>query len=474
MSRSSYLVARSRPRGVGRAWGLLVAAAVVVVGATGVAIRALDEPTVAVALLIPALAVLGVALFVVPVHWLPSFAMVVLALFPTRFIPADGPFNAVPPLAIVLGVWVMRRLLWPGDRGRLPDERPTALTARYAVYASAIVLVCWIALSTALTGAQDSSIGWATAFTVSALVPLLVLDARREADLLRSTLLIVGTLSGAYVVVEMVLGFSPLYGVASGDLMFSVYRARGAFSHPLFAAAFLTIPALLGLGTWLTEGRRWPLVAGAVAAAGVMATVSRGPLAAVGVAVAFALLVSPLFIGWVHLRRWVQLLAVAAVGGVAVATFGPLAERAGSIESRISAEVRDRAVDVALRSAELSGWIGTGPGTSGATSRLFDTIIIENSLLQLLISIGVPGLLAFLVFIACLAWRAGVTGDLGALLALIAYVVAITGFNTLDAVRSMHILVGVLALLAVHGGRRTTEPFSPSARPVPERTAVAA
>ncbi len=463
MSRSTYLVARARPRGAGRIWGLLAVALVAVAGTTGVAIRALDEPSVEMALAIPALTVVGIALFLVPVSWLPSIAIAVLALFPTRFIPSDGPFNAIPPLALVLGIWLFRRLIVPAGRSGLPPERPTALVARYAVYASALLLASWFVLSTLITGVQESSIGWVLAFTTSALLPLAVLDARREAALLRSTVLVVGAIAGAYVMVEMVLGFSPLYGAASGEQIFSVYRARGAFSHPLFAAAFLTIPAALGLGTWLTEGRRWPLVAAALSTAGVMATVSRGPLAAVGAAVAFALLLSPVFIGWDHLRRWVQLLLVAAVGAVAVLNFGPLAERADSIESRISADVRDRAIDISFRAADLSGWIGTGPGTSGETSRLFDTIIIENSLLQLLISVGIPGLLLFLVFVASLAWRATVTGELGGLLALAAYVIAISGFNTLDAVRSMHILVGVLVLLCLHGGARTRVSFAPSA-----------
>lgn len=465
MSKSSYLVARKPARITGRTWTLLAAAAVAVIGGTAVAIRALEQPGPEIVVVIPALAVVAVAVFVMPVHWLPSLAMVVLALFPTRYIPSDGPFNALPPLAILLGVWVVRRLLWPDGRARLPQERSAALAARYAVYAAAVLFSAWLLLSVALTGGQESSLGWSMSFVASVLVPLLVLDARREVVLLRKTLLVVGALAGTYIVGEMVLGFSPLYGTGSGDLLFSVYRARGAFSHPLFAAAFLAIPAALGLGTWLTDGRRWPLVAAALSAAGLMATVSRGPLAALGIAAAFAVLLSPVFIGWADLRRWVQLLGVAAVGGVAVLNFGPLAERADSIESRISADVRDRAVDVSIRAADFSGWIGTGPGTSGETSRLFDTIIIENSLLQLLISIGIPGLLLFLLFVGALAWRATLTGALGPLLALIAYVVAIAGFNTLDAVRSMHVLVGVLALLCLHGGTRTQDPLAPAARP---------
>jgi hypothetical protein len=460
---AGHLIARARPAGAWRPWLLGALATVFVLGGTAAAIRAIDEPSLAIAALIPALTVFAIALFTVPVHWLPSLAMAIIALFPTRLIPAEGPFNAVPPLAMIMGVWVVRRLLAPGGRGTLPAEKRSALAARYAVYATGLLFAVWLVCSTALNGGDETSIGWSVAFVTSVLVPLLVVDARREAHLLRETLLVVGALSGLYILGESILRFSPLYGTASGDLVFSVYRARGAFSHPLFAAAFLTVPALLGLGTWLTQGRRWPLVAGLIAAAGVMGTVSRGPLAAVAVAVGLGILISPFFIGWAHAKRWMQLVVVAAVGGVGALNFGPLVERADSIESRISADVRDRAVDVAFRASDLSGWIGTGPGTSGETSRLFDTIIIENSMLQLLISVGIPGLLFFLAFAAALAWRATITGNLGALLALVAYLVAITGFNTLDAVRSMHIIIGVLALLAVHGGERAAVPFAPTA-----------
>lgn len=464
MSRTAgHLIARARPAGAWRPWLLGALATLFVLGGTAAAIRAIDEPSLAIAALIPALAVFVIALFTVPVHWLPSLAMAILALFPTRYIPAEGPFNAVPPLAIIMGVWVVRRLLAPEGRGTLPVEKRSALAARYAVSATGLLFAVWLVCSISLNGWDETSIGWSVAFVTSVLVPLLVVDARREARLLRETLLVVGALSGLYILGESILRFSPLYGTASGDLVFSVYRARGAFSHPLFAAAFLTVPALLGLGTWLTQGRRWPLIAGLIAAAGVMGTVSRGPLAAVAVAVGLGILISPFFIGWSHAKRWMQLVVVAAVGGVGAMNFGPLVQRADSIESRISADVRDRAVDVAFRASDLSGWIGTGPGTSGETSRLFDTIIIENSMLQLLISVGIPGLLFFVAFAVALAWRATVTGNLGALLALVAYLVAITGFNTLDAVRSMHIIIGVLALLTVHGGERAVTPSAPAA-----------
>lgn len=439
---------------------LLVAVTAFAVSAITAAVIRLFEPSLQLAAALPALAVLGLVVFLVPVRTLPTIALAILTLFPTRLIPNDGPFNALPPLAIVMGIWVFRRVVLgqrpPGDDGAPPDLH--RMGARFAVYATGLLLAAWLVISTLLAGAGETSVGWTTAFLVSVLLPLLVLDAREEARLLTRAFLVLGALVGVYLIVEMVLGRSPVYGglatIAGGverEFAFSVYRAHAAFSHPLFAAAFLTMPAALGIGMWLTSGRKWPLVCGALAAAGAVATVSRGSILAIGVAVGFALLISPVFIGWANIARWLQLLGLTVIGGIAVLNFGPLAERADSIESQLSAGVRERAVYVAVEAAQYSGWLGTGPGTSGVTGRLFDTIVIENSLLQLLISVGIPGVLLFLLFMAALMWQAWTQLNLGVVLAIIAYLVSISGFNSLDAVRSMHILIGFLALLAMHG-----------------------
>lgn len=451
MTTPGPLVARWSVRDRLRPLILLALAAVVVAAVTGALLR-IDDATVAVAGLLPFLAVAGVVLFALPVHTLPTLAVGVLALVPTRLIPNDGPFNALPPLAILMGVWVFRRLVL-GHRP--PDEAEPAteqsLAARLVVSAVAVVLLVWLLLSTALAGGGETPIGWTVAFVTSALLPLLVPDARAEARLLRAALLVIGALVGAYLFVEMLLGFSPLYGGATREFIFSVYRARGAFAHPLFAGAFLTIPAALGIARWLRTGRRWPLVAGGLAAIGVVATVSRGSIGALGVAVGIAVVLSPFLLGWRQVGRWAAFVGLAAVAAVIVLTASPLADRADSIESQLSAGVRERAVDVAGLAGASSGWVGTGPGTSGVTARLFDDIIIENSLLQLLISVGIPGLALFLLFVASLAAAAWVNRNLGAVLAVAAYTVAITGFNSIDAVRSMHVIFGILVILALFG-----------------------
>ena len=451
---AAYLIA-----GRGSRKDLLRSAALfaVAVGFTGVVtvglLAVVEEPSVELALVIPVVMVLVIGVFLIPVHTIPAVIAAVLCVVPTRLIPNDGPFNALPPLALVMGIWVLRRVVL--NQGASSASRFPPLTRigpRLAVYAVAVLLVAWLMVSIFLNVINETTVGWTLAFVVSAVLPLLVFDARREVALLRIVLVIGGAVLGVNIIIEMLLGTSPVYGLFAGarEFEFAVYRAQGPFSHPLFAAAFLTVPAMIGIGTWLTTGRRWMLVCGVLAAGGVLGTVSRGSIAALAVAAGVAVVVAPFFLGWRNIGRWLLFLALCVLGGILALNFGPLVERSTSIESQLSAGVRERAIAVAINAGEYSNWLGTGPATSGQTGRLFDTITIENSLLQLLISVGVPGLLLFLLFLVSLVWCAWARGDLGVGLAIIAYTVSITGFNSLDAVRSMHIVIGILALLAVH------------------------
>ncbi|MGC5224394.1 O-antigen ligase family protein [Micromonospora sp. DT81.3] len=441
--------------------------AVAFTGITTVGLLAtVEQPSYELALAIPLLTVLVLGVFLMPVHMIPAVVGAVLCVVPTRFVPNDGPFNALPPLALVMGIWVLRRIVLAHGAGRASRLPPLSrIGPRLAVYTFAVLLVAWLGVSILRSGVNETTVGWTLAFVVSALVPLLVFDARQEVALLRTVLLIGGALAGANIMVELVLGMSPVYGWLGGsrEFGFAVYRAQGPFSHPLFAAAFLTVPAMLGIGTWLTTGRRWMLLCGGLAAGGVLATVSRGSIVALGVAVGVAVIAAPFFLGWRNVGRWFVFVGLAGLGAVVALNFGPLVERASSIESQLSAGVRERAITVAVSAAEYSDWFGTGPGTSGQTGRLFDTIVIENSLLQLLISIGLPGLVLFVLFLSSLIWSAWARGDLAVGLAIIAYTVSISSFNSLDAVRGMHIVIGLLVLLAVHDStpRPRPEEFEP-------------
>ena len=446
---------------------LAVAVAAVLVIAAFVAAALPSALTSAVLL---AVAVVGVSvLLAVPVHLLPAVALLVFAFVPMQLVPSEGIANVTRPAVLVLYVWVLRRLWTRGARG--PSHHPAEhrFGGRLAVYCLSGLLALWLVLCASRSLTPTTSTAWSAGFVVSFFLPLLVFDARREAQALRRALLWTGGVLGAYAVLEQALRSSPLFDAvyaAAGAAVSSpwaVYRSEASFGHPLFAGAFLAVPAVLGVSSWLGAGPRRDLVLGALSAAGVVMTVSRGSMFAVAAGVVLAALAALLVRPRASANRAVGLVVIGAVAVAALRLFQPLTQRAESKESGLSADVRTRAIDVTLDAAAQSNWLGSGPATSGVAGRRFSDIVIENSLLQLLISVGVPGLLLFLLLLGVLCLEALRRGDVPPAAAIVAYLVAITGFNSIDAVRGMHVVLGFLLLLALNGpgGRSLPVPRAP-------------
>lgn len=437
---------------------LVPLAAVGVVGATAVAVRFLSDSGWEILAALVAATVFGATMFLLPVGWLPAAAVVAFAVVPNRLVPSESIFNALPPVSLILAIWVFRRLVL-GQRpptGGLPaPTTPPAL--RIGAWIAAAAFLAWALLTALRSEYSDTGFSWLSSFTIGMLIPLLVPDARAEARALRSTWLVVGAIAGAYAAVEVVLQGSPLWGTLYDALGYgssqhwSVYRAEVSFGHPLFAAAFLAPPALLGIGGWLGSGRAWHLVAGLVAAVGVVATVSRGAILAVALGAALALVLALTVIPRRPGRRVAQLTALAVVGGIGVLNFPALTARMDSLDAARSSEARDIATGVAMQAAANAGWLGSGPGTSGISGREIYDVVIENSLFQLLISVGIPGLVLFLALVALLALAAVRRGDVAAAAAMAGYLVVITGFNAIDAVRALHLVLGLLVILTLHG-----------------------
>ena len=414
-----------------------------------------------------------IALFVVPVQVLPSVGLVLFCLLPARILPQEGPLAALPVATIVLAIWALRRLLrmhepladtalptpaafdTPVHTTRVPTTRGfgLALTARI----SGIGFVLWSALVLTHSVQTQTSAGWLISFTAGAILPLVITEARAEARLLRQTWLILAAAFGCYALGEALLGSNPLWGRLYAVLgvtdsqHWSVYRAEASFGHPLIAALFFAVAAVLATTRWLTNRSRWPLVVAVISGLALIATVSRGPLLALAVTMGLA------YLGVIALRgdkRWsrVALLAVIGAAGIAVLlSNAAFRERNSSTEAAVSSQARDIGIWVAVQAAKASDWLGTGPGTSGITGRLFDSVVIENSLLQLLISVGIPGVILFLGMIGCAVLAAFRRGDIAAGAALVVFTACITSFNAIDALRPLHLLLGCLLVLCLNG-----------------------
>ncbi len=418
------------------------------------------------------------ALFVVPVEILPALALTLYVLIPPRVLPQDGPLAALPLTSIVLVVWVFRRLIlgqgneqgaaWMGSiragRGDRTAVEPAPFKA--AALVLGIVFFVWAALSVLRSPDMQTSLGWLISFSAGALAPLLIGNATREAARVRKAWLLLGAWLGAYAVVEAATHINPLWGTLYGVLglpdaqHWAVYRASASFGHPLFAALFFSVACTLAIGSWLTSRSKGAMAAAVFSGLGLVATISRGAMLATAIALAFAYIAALLIRGQ---KRWARFGVVGVLALIAVIglfQFDAFSARSDSSEGQLSSQARDTAFWVTLKAADLSGWMGSGAGTSGITGRLFADVVIESALLQLIIGLGIPGLVLFSLVLGAAFLHALSRGAVGPAAALLAYAISISTFNALDAVRPMHLLLGCLLLLTLNPPR-TTLPDKP-------------
>ncbi|PWD51934.1 hypothetical protein C8046_16060 [Serinibacter arcticus] len=402
--------------------------------------------------LVVAIAV-GVALVLaLPVHRLPALALLVAVAIPVRVLPDLALLSVLPPAALVVLAWMARRLL---DRAR-GTGRDAAPTAGSAVRVLAGLTAGWILLSLLAGDHLQTSVAWTASFGVAVLAPLLVRGVADEARALKRTLIVGGGLAGAYAVLETMLGRNPVIDVVNAALGFgsvqhwSVYRAEVTLGHPLAAGTLLAVAGAAGVLEWLARGRPRDGVWGALAVAGTVATVSRGSLLALVVALGVGILVWLVRSRNLSGPRAVALAIALGAAGTLVTTASGLLDRGASAEAAASDAARARGVELAIATARENGLLGSGPGTSALAVAERDTVTaIESSGLQLLVSIGLPGALlvgALVVAGSLTAWRAG---DVAALAAVVAYTVSVLGYNAIDTRRSLHVLLAVVLILAV-------------------------
>jgi hypothetical protein len=414
---------------------------------------------------------LGV-LFVVPVETLPAVALVLYVLIPPRMLPSDGPLAALPLMTIVLGIWGFRRLVLRQGERMAPGDIPRRGEPfkALALLFGALFFV-WGALSLFRSPDLQTSLGWLISFTAGALLPLLIGRARREAALIQRAWLFMAGVMGAYAIVEAVFRTNPVWGTlysimgVQDEQPWSVYRSEASFGHPLFAALFFAVACALGLGAWLTSRSRWALTALILSGLGLVCTVSRGAMLAAAVAMAFVYIAALLMRGE---KLWGRFAFAGAMAGLAVIglfQFDAFSARNDSAEAQLSSLARELAWSVSMKSGELTDWLGSGTGTSGITGRRFNEVVIENSLLQLLIGVGIPGLLLFALTLTAAFFHALDRRAPGAAAGLLAYAISISAFNALDGVRPMHLLLGCLLILTLNPPE-PAEPELPVAQPV--------
>jgi O-antigen ligase len=467
----------ARPAGlVGPA---LVAAIVVGVAPIGYAVAVLahrNGSALGVAMILVLVALVAAA--TAPVHVLPSAALVLYAVLPQQLI-GYGYFGLTPALVAIL-FWAVRRWL------AAPAVRPDPidrwwLAARFA----AALLVLWTAYlmlvrPSIVGGGGPSAREWLISFAVGAVLVLFVRVSGREADLLVRTLAVVTVAAAVFAVVEVAVQQNPIYlplydAVGRGlQLDGGVHRASVGFGHPLYAGTFFTVVFAVFFVRWIDDVPQSliPLLA---AVAGAASTVSRGALAVAAVVGAVVTVVRLPRLRRIRSPKPMRLLALAPLAVAAVAASGLLGARTSTGEAARSSEVRGDNVAEAIALARSSGWTGSGPTTADPLTIALShgAYPMENSLLQILVSLGVPGLVLLLATLALVVAAAARSGAHAGAAGVVAFAAVTAGYNGLEGLLPLHSLLGLVFLLCLAGGQlpartdfpRTASPALRAPRP---------
>ena len=221
---------------------------------------------------------------------------------------------------------------------------------------------------------------------------MLVPVAHREARLLKSAWVAAGFVVGLYAVVEVTLQRSPLLAAVyeaigfTPDRFFALglptFRADAGFGHPLWAGAYLTAAAVLGIVGWMQGGHRRDLVFGVGAAAGAVATLSRGAISAIAIGVAAGIILVAL-IG--ARRPWWRIVGIGGWRGFRggdCAVVRATHHRIESAGAESSSGIRVTSAEIALADGGSHRGLGTGAGTSGVTGQIVSATSPSSRLLR--------------------------------------------------------------------------------------------
>jgi polysaccharide biosynthesis protein PslJ len=381
-----------------------------------------------------------------PVAFLPLLAFSTFCLIPVNDLPLPEVFRAASFGVVVLGVWLLRR----GPRQR---ARASAFT-RYSAY----LLVLCLLMTSIFTISLSRSIVWSVAFIASVLLPIFAGGfSDRESRLIITGLITLATGLSCFAILEYAIRENPLFGHLYSEAPYpliqhwSTYRVTTTLGHPLNNALVFAAAAAAAFAAYLETKRARLLVAFALTLVGLFLTGSRGALYLTPVVIVVVMTV------YVRSHRLQLhgfgrlLLLVAAGAGIAGALYTQtVGARAETGEARSSTNVRYEDVRVAIDRAKQLDFLGSGPGTSNsaraenAESISNSSLVIENSYLQLLVSIGIPGVVLVIVFFGAVV-REGVRRQrLPAAAAFLSTVLVISTYNFIEGVRPGLILLGLL------------------------------
>ena len=401
-------------------------------------------------------AVFAVAvLLVVPVHVLPLVCLLVIFAVSDR-ITDFTLFPVLTPATAVLLLWLGRRW-WGAAKGHRVAALPRSRT-KQAPIAISVLLVVWLCVLLVVSPTR-LGLSWTVTYATAVVATQLVPDTTEETRLLRGVLPWAGAVAAGYALLQTTFEqnwvFTPvlrLLGRTTVEQHWAVYRSDGSFGHPLVAGLFFAVVLAFCIGRWLETGR---LVFGLLAVAnglGIICTVSRGSYVAAGVGVAGVIVLALFFPHRFGRARHLLMLTGCAVFAYLAVNTSSFLDRGMSQEAQASTAVREGLPYITIATARQYHWLGSGPATSLTAAAPFNSqgLRIENSYLQLLISVGLPGLACFVAALAALVLIALRLRNFGAAAGLIALAVGLFGFAAIDGLRNVLVLLGLLAMMALH------------------------
>jgi hypothetical protein len=380
-------------------------------------------------------------LFAIDVAWLPAVALVGFALLPTDYVTSVNTRHGAYNLALGVVLVLVLRIAAAGQRLR-PGPHVIAV----------LLLSVWVVIETVVSQFRSTSEAWTLDFLVLVAAPALILPGWKVAQQrVERTWLVLGGLLGAYGLIELVLAHNPIYGslYASGGYVAtpgSGYRITTTLGDPLVNGVFFAVATLLGAGRLLERPQRWEWAATVLAAAGMIATGSRGAALALAIGLVIVLVVrlnpfNPAVTRRKLLGAFAVVAVLAAVGGVYVG------RRAGSVEAAASTATRLATYQVGGNLLTRYWPLGAGPGVTDELAMSMPVGEfqrgVESSAYEIAIELGLPGtiLVCGLLLAVCFS-SIRRRPELAA--AIIAFYVASATFNLLDESRAAMVMWGLL------------------------------
>jgi polysaccharide biosynthesis protein PslJ len=399
----------------------------------------------------------GLALLLtIPVRWLPSAVLLAFALLPVAVLPGNRITASLSPVLATTLVWVFRCYNQPRLR-----PWPKILCG---------FLVIWLLALTVTSIDHRASVLWSMNLflLVIAIVWLASKTPPRAIRLLGQTWMILGAALGALALVEHLLGHNPIPYLGTHYTLtqeyWSVYRVTTTLGTPLVNGTFFAAALAIAWVRLTSCPSLFAMVSFLGAGSGLVFSYTRGAFLGAGVALVVVTIAGFMRRGGdIGLKvLGVIVLSVACIGG-----YTAIQVRAQSAEASYSATLRSQAVRAATTIAAEHHYLGSGPGTSHRAQLAAGTTAvayysqrsgIENSYLQFLVSIGIPGAAVVCLLIAVMligSLRRHAYAGAGA---LVAVAISAGGYSMAEDAVPTLALIGLAMLLGVGDSLAHHEP----------------